>query len=572
MRIPPIAVCLDEQLEERDEILARLERFVGPIPIVVLERDDPADLPPYCSAVIGLGVDEIRKEASHREIPVCIYQWDGDEPFTEWDRDHPVPGVVLLERGAHLLERIKEQLRWLLDRWAATVQRESLAELSRQARDAVPLWPVWFDGASGRRYYFAELIGLGGTAVVARVTDGLGRPYAAKALSAHRFPFDATSARFEREGDLLAGIDHPNVVRFVDRAEVGPSAVIVMEDLSGGSLHERIEGMTEIGWELALQWVREVLSGLDHLHARQIVHRDLTPKNLMFRGDGSLVVGDFGTVRHLDDETLTRSIDQIGSLVYVPPEQFAAPHDCGPESDVYSVGQIAFRLATGRSPQGNTGSIQQHPNAMPGSLCLVLERFRSYERAARPADAGVALSELDFGIEERRRRSRPWLPVFEVIDRLYPDLESLASRLHTGERIEPLRGSDAYTLRLAIENAVHGSVSWLEEVSDDGASIVEISGSCAIKEMSDAEIGVVRGPELCLYVVVDDDDPVGSTSWAGTDALFDLLSKWREPLLSGVVALLPARFTVDTENATGYGGMSGVDVSKIWSRSRKRNP
>jgi len=88
-----------------------------------------------------------------------------------------------------------------------------------------------------------------------------------------------TKERFSREARVLSQIEHPNVVRIIDRAEIADSPVIVMEDLSEGSLHERL-AMGQIPEpETAARWIREALTGVAELHSRQIVHRDLTPKN-----------------------------------------------------------------------------------------------------------------------------------------------------------------------------------------------------------------------------------------------------------------------------------------------------
>lgn len=231
---------------------------------------------------------------------------------------------------------------------------------------------------------------------MAAVRDETGQRFAAKALSAHRLPVESRRERFEREGRLLAELDDPHVLRVIELARMDDDEpVLILEYLPGGSIYSRLAADGRPDLQTAIRWLRGALLGLKAMHEEGIVHRDISAKNLMFRARDEVVVGDFGTVRHLDDATLTGSIDRIGSLIYMAPEQLREPHEVGFEADVYSVGQVGFQILTGAVPLGNTGSARDHDGSVPKGISAAVEKMRSYSAAARPRDAGAALALLD---------------------------------------------------------------------------------------------------------------------------------------------------------------------------------
>lgn len=301
-----------------------------------------------------------------------------------------------------MFESVETYSTYALDRGARrgriVVRDDDLQRLFAEEARKLVWCTVWSDsliGRSGTVYSFERVIGVGGTAMVALVRDEAGEIYAAKALSPHRFPVDCTTARFRREGELLANLDHPNVMRVVDRATLGKTPVLVMEHLPGGSLHDRLTTGGRPAFGAALRWVMDCLRGLAAIHARSLVHRDLAPRNLLFRATGELVVADFGTVRHLREVASSDSAERIGSLLYIAPEQLELPHRAGPSADVYAVGQLAFQLLTGNVPLGNTGPAADHEPAIPLEVSDAVEAMRSYRPSERPADASGALRMLE---------------------------------------------------------------------------------------------------------------------------------------------------------------------------------
>jgi len=154
---------------------------------------------------------------------------------------------------------------------------------------------------------------------------------------------------FQREGEVLASFDHPNIVKIYDNDRVGDSAYLVMECLTGGTLLERMQrAPITIGEALGL--VAQIASGLDAAHRQQVIHRDLKPANIMLRDETTPVLTDFGASRLLDRSTIYgRDGLIVGTPVYMSPEQVSGQTLSG-SSDLYALGVIFHELLTGERP------------------------------------------------------------------------------------------------------------------------------------------------------------------------------------------------------------------------------
>lgn len=264
------------------------------------------------------------------------------------------------------------------------------------------------DHIVANRYRLRAQIGRGGMGVVWRARDErLGRDVALKVL--HPWVADDTELRerFEREAAALARLEHPNLVRLYDVVESDGQTVLVMELVEGDSLHAVVHGRT-LGWDEARRSCGPVAAALAHAHARGVVHRDLTPANVLVeRGTGRVVVTDFGLAR-LARSSRSAPISGIlaGTPEYWAPEQ-AAGHETGPATDLYALGCILFRLLTGRTPfEGEdrlaTGLRRAHerapslaaasPDAPPEAVLLV-DRLLDRDPSVRgdAVQAAVAL-------------------------------------------------------------------------------------------------------------------------------------------------------------------------------------
>jgi WD40 repeat protein len=160
--------------------------------------------------------------------------------------------------------------------------------------------------------------------------------------------------RFEREGQLLAQLDHPGVVRVhaLDRSPTGP--YLVTDLVPGESLQERLRRGPLPDDEAAALTAR-VARALAAVHERGILHRDLKPHNVMLRPDGSPVLIDFGVARGADSERLTQTGMIVGTPAYASPEQVDGAQALDARSDVYGLGAILFACLSGRPPHEGSG-------------------------------------------------------------------------------------------------------------------------------------------------------------------------------------------------------------------------
>jgi serine/threonine protein kinase len=154
--------------------------------------------------------------------------------------------------------------------------------------------------------------------------------------------------RFLQEYELIANIDHPNIVHIFDLGIADDHAFIAMEYCSKGSLKRRIKKGLEP--ELACSLMRQIASALAELHEAGIMHRDLKPTNIMFREDDSLVLIDFGLAKQAKlSAEITGKGEIFGTPYYMSPEQGHAGQ-VDERGDIYSLGIIFFELLTGRKP------------------------------------------------------------------------------------------------------------------------------------------------------------------------------------------------------------------------------
>ncbi len=211
----------------------------------------------------------------------------------------------------------------------------------------------------GGRYELGEMLGRGGMAEVRKGTDTrLGRVVAVKRLRTD-LASDATfQARFRREAQSSASLNHPAIVAVYDTGEEIASdgsgvsqPYIVMEYVAGRTLRDIIREGRKILPERALEITSGVLSALDYSHRAGIIHRDIKPGNVMLTPSGDVKVMDFGIARAMSDasSTMTQTAAVVGTAQYLSPEQ-ARGESVDSRSDVYSAGCLLYELLTGRPP------------------------------------------------------------------------------------------------------------------------------------------------------------------------------------------------------------------------------
>jgi serine/threonine-protein kinase len=208
----------------------------------------------------------------------------------------------------------------------------------------------------GGRYELDGIVGRGGMAEVFRARDiRLDRIVGVKTLRDDLARDQTFQARFRREAQSAASLNHPSIVAVYDTGEdmVGntPVPYIVMEFVDGRTLRDLLRDDRRLLPERAAEITDGVLRALDYSHRNGIVHRDIKPGNVMLTRAGDVKVMDFGIARAVSDAqaTMTQTAQVIGTAQYLSPEQ-ARGERVDARSDLYSAGCLLYELLTGRPP------------------------------------------------------------------------------------------------------------------------------------------------------------------------------------------------------------------------------
>lgn len=155
--------------------------------------------------------------------------------------------------------------------------------------------------------------------------------------------------RFLREAKVHSRISHPNIATFYHAAEIDGQLVMATEYVEGTTLAQRRE-LGPLPVAEGIDYVSQVLSALSYAHALGIVHREVTPANIILTSDGKVKLTGFRLAKSTTDAQLTQPGRVIGSLNYLSPEQIRGRTDCDGRTDIYSVGVVLYEVVTGRRP------------------------------------------------------------------------------------------------------------------------------------------------------------------------------------------------------------------------------
>ena len=205
-------------------------------------------------------------------------------------------------------------------------------------------------GQSLGPYRIEGLLGRGGMGVVYRARHEVdGRTVALKVLRDELAADDAYRRRLAHEARAAAGVEHPNLAPVLDAGEDGGRLYLAMRYVDGQSLAERLLTGGPLAPGEVVRLGTDACAGLDALHGRGIVHRDVKAGNILLAEDGTAVLGDFGLARHQAWTVLTRPGQLLGTVGYLAPELIRS-QPASPLSDLYALGCVLYQCLAGTLP------------------------------------------------------------------------------------------------------------------------------------------------------------------------------------------------------------------------------
>jgi formylglycine-generating enzyme required for sulfatase activity len=317
-----------------------------------------------------------------------------------------------LLRANSLCNRFEQALRAgqspPLDDWLAELPEHDRPAVRAELEALAQAWRMEIEPPPREmgEYLLEAPIGQGGMGRVYRaVHRTMKRSVALKVLRGQDPTWDQ---RFQREIEILARLQHPNLVAAFDAGRCGTFRYLVTELVDGVDLDHHVGTRGPFPLAQALDVLRQTCQGLDYLHREGIIHRDLKPSNLMLDRTGRVRILDVGLARLLtseDGSSITGLGQFLGTAAYAAPEQALNPKKADARSDLYALGCTLFFLLTGRPPfhgQSVVETLQAHrsdsipplPANVPVAVDRLYQRLLAKSPSQRPESAQAVLAEL----------------------------------------------------------------------------------------------------------------------------------------------------------------------------------
>ena len=293
------------------------------------------------------------------------------------------------------------------------------------------------------RYRLEAKLGSGGMSTVYLAKDEtLDRPVAVKVMHREMSEQADQLERFRQEARAVAKISHPNVVSVIDAGEDHGYPYIVFEYVEGETLKQRISRIGALDIQEAIAYAIEIARGLSIAHARNLVHRDIKPQNVLIDDEGRAKLTDFGISRQLEQDGMTATGRVLGTTDYVAPEQ-AMGHAVDPRSDIYSLGVVLYEMLVGQVPfhaDSQVGVAMKHVNEdlpdvqrrrpeVSAAVALVVERSTAKDPDERYQDVGEMIDDLETALEvEAARAGSTTGEATSILDAVPPPKRKLSSR------------------------------------------------------------------------------------------------------------------------------------------------
>ena len=305
-------------------------------------------------------------------------------------------------------------------------------------------------------YRILEELGRGGMGRVFKVEHTLTRRLEAmKVLKGGRPDAPGQATRSLREIQVQARLDHPNIAAVHHAFWLGEDLVLVMELIEGCSLQRLLE-TGRVPLATAIDYACQALSALSYAHAHGVIHRDVSPSNMMVSPKGVLKLTDFGLSKSAADARFSQPGAPIGSLYYMSPEQVRGAALAGEQSDIYSLGAVLYELVTGKRPFEGTSAfaimvahVEKQPVSpadIESTLCPELndavlralakdpaERFQSAEEFRQVL---VHIKSTGIKVSAPSRPRRSWVVAASVLFAVATLALADFARIHRGHKPE----------------------------------------------------------------------------------------------------------------------------------------
>ena len=265
-------------------------------------------------------------------------------------------------------------------------------------------------------YRIDGILGQGGMGVVYEATQlSLDRVVALKVLASHLTEDITFIQRFQREGQIQAKIDHPNIVTVFDSGKTDEGFFIAMRLVRGPNLKDMIVSR-ELDPGRTMRIVTPVADALDAAHQAGLIHRDIKPQNVLVGGRDQAYLADFGLTKATGDKSLTKTGQFVGTLDYISPEQIKGDH-ATTASDVYALAAVLYECLTGvvPFPKDSEAAVlyahmadpppevtKERPD-LPGGLDQVLIKAMDKDPANRYESPTALLNDINQAFDRRTR-------------------------------------------------------------------------------------------------------------------------------------------------------------------------
>ncbi len=338
------------------------------------------------------------------------------------------------------------------------------------------------------RYRVDREVGAGGMATVFLADDVKhNRKVAIKVLK-EDLAASVGGARFLREIQIAAQLQHPNILPLLDSGDADGLLYYVMPYVDGQSLRQRLAHERELPIGEAVRLLVEIVDALAHAHANGVVHRDIKPDNVMLSGRHALIT-DFGVARAVSEATGSNTVTSmgvaLGTPTYMAPEQAVADPNVDHRADIYAVGVVAYELLAGRPPFA--GATPQQ--VLAAHVTENPDPVSRYRPGVSPALEGVIMRCLE------KRPADRWQKCDDLLTALEPLATPSGGTSPTAARLEPVARPTSMKWALIGAGVVAaGAIGWFA-LAGRGGPEFSIGRSVALTSDAGLEIHPALSPD-----------------------------------------------------------------------------